>query len=134
MGSIRPTWRAKEKRILDNRALTAPGVCSWCRREDEGEIDHLVELWDGGKHAPFNTQRVCHECHKSKPFRPRDVHPVDWRLFLIDATLKGRYWLAPRRVDKMAVAFRRSFFGRSDNNKPFPLDRELARWIAARFQ
>jgi HNH endonuclease len=56
--------------------------CSRCGvglHHGEIEVDHIVELIDGGEHAFGNLQPLCHDCHarKSAASRRARLRPVD---------------------------------------------------------
>lgn len=40
--------------------------CSLCGKLSEWELDHIIEIADGGSHGIQNAQLVCRECHKDK--------------------------------------------------------------------
>lgn len=45
--------------------------CVLCGSRDQLEIDHIQEIWEGGKNEPENLQTLCYLCHKGKTLKKR---------------------------------------------------------------
>ena len=42
-------------------------MCEMCGQEKATEVDHIVEIADGGdRHSAGNLQALCHRCHMRK--------------------------------------------------------------------
>ncbi len=48
--------------------LAAQGRCKACRVKvgDTFEIDHIIPLFQGGRHEPDNWQVLCQPCHRGE--------------------------------------------------------------------
>lgn len=61
--------KGKRKIILNELYAEVKGYCAICRErfdKEELEIDHIVRIIDGGKHAKENMQLLCVACHDMK--------------------------------------------------------------------
>lgn len=56
----RRMWRVR------HRGLLLCNLCGLSENETSIQIDHIVELRDGGEDADWNTQPLCVECHRRK--------------------------------------------------------------------
>lgn len=62
------TWR-KMWRVRHGGTL----LCNFCgasENDTEIQLDHIVELRDGGEDADWNVQPLCHSCHLTKTTSP----------------------------------------------------------------
>lgn len=60
---------------LRDRIYASGGRCEWCSSSLLGrdfEIDHIISLYQGGKHHAENLAVACPECNRSKATK----HPV----------------------------------------------------------
>jgi 5-methylcytosine-specific restriction endonuclease McrA len=46
--------------------LARDRVCTICRKARATEVDHIVELAEGGRNEPTNLRGVCKSCNVSK--------------------------------------------------------------------
>lgn len=64
-------WMTKRERILKRDS----GLCQACKAAGRlklaFEVDHIVELADGGTDDDTNLQSLCVECHKDKTERSK---------------------------------------------------------------
>lgn len=81
------------QRVLASFPLTQPpfrcqrcGVVAWTALE----LDHMVELWDGGIDHPYNLLRLCSLCHRSKPLFDQLPSQAEKRLAVLAWAAAGR--------------------------------------------
>jgi len=55
-------WHKRRARILKR----AGGHCEACGVEAKLEVDHIVNVAEGGTHDLTNLQALCPDCHKAK--------------------------------------------------------------------
>lgn len=62
-------WQDIRRRILTRDC----GLCQECKRQGRvglaDEVDHVIELQDGGTDADANLEALCHEHHAEKTAR-----------------------------------------------------------------
>jgi len=60
-----------------NRMLIALGYTPF---QSLWQLDHVVELADGGSHEPHNCQTLCVPCHKEKTAMMRGLRSISVKL------------------------------------------------------
>lgn len=63
-------------RKIRNRYIAKHPLCAHCLRDGRytaaTEVDHIVPLSHGGKHAESNLQALCKSCHSKKTMQDGD--------------------------------------------------------------
>jgi 5-methylcytosine-specific restriction endonuclease McrA len=60
-----PALKFAEKEFIRERDHRTCALCG----ADGNEVDHIVEVADGGTNLPSNLQTLCHNCHSDKTRR-----------------------------------------------------------------
>lgn len=130
LAARRVTKRTGAINLVNIMPWNERGVCSWCGLEPEGGIerDHIVELWDGGRDAPFNLMNLCHNCHKRKMILSDGTSRVDARLFLIETAMSQEHWRHPTLVYTLTKVIRRSLLQKlnEEGTRTMPLTMQLS--------